>query len=62
MKVDGDRVILCCGAKGCPSLKIVDNAVEITFDDGRTSPPLSFDEIKMMPAGLEKLLEIRDAV
>ena len=34
----------------------MDNAVQITFDDGTTSPLLSYDEVKMMPAALDKLL------
>lgn len=61
MKIDGNRVILCCGNKGCPSMKIDENAVRITFDDGSISPPLSFDEIKMMPAALEQLVLISEA-
>jgi hypothetical protein len=56
MKVKGDSIILCCGNRGCPSIRIVDNAVQITFDDGTTSPLLSYDEVKMMPAALDKLL------
>ena len=34
MKVRNNTVVLCCGSKKCPELKIVDNQVVIKDDDG----------------------------
>tara|TARA_A100001037_G_C15068255_1_gene598113 strand:- start:281 stop:436 length:156 start_codon:yes stop_codon:yes gene_type:complete len=42
-------------------MKIDEDAVRITFDDGSISPPLSFAEIKMMPAALDQLVLINAA-
>jgi len=58
MKITGNQIILCCGKKGCPSVKIKGNEAIFTFDDGSISPML-IEEAKMIPRAIELLEEER---
>ena len=53
---EGRSVILCCGQKGCPQLKLIGNdGVRVTFDDG-TGQDMLIDELRMIPDALDWLL------
>ena len=44
-------IILCCGGKGCPTMRLVDDRVIIEDDDGNVID-ISQDEAKLIGHGL----------
>jgi len=54
MRIKNNTVILCCGGKGCPELKIVNDQVVIKDDDGKTIK-ISKEEANLIPAAIKKL-------
>jgi hypothetical protein len=47
-----DTVILCCGSKRCPQLKIVDDVVKITDDYGQTIS-ISREQAGLIPQAID---------
>ena len=54
MKVRNNTVVLCCGSKKCPELKIVDNQVVIKDDDGKTIK-ISKEQATLIPEAIKAL-------
>ena len=54
MKMKNGAVILCCGGKGCPELKIQDNHVIIKDDDGKVVK-MTKAQAALIPEAIKKL-------
>ena len=49
-----NKILLCCGQKGCPELSIEDDKVKIKFDSGNTEEML-LSQAELFGSALNKL-------
>jgi hypothetical protein len=49
-----NKILLCCGKKGCPELRIEGDKVKIKFDSGNTEEML-LSQAEMFAPSLKKL-------
>ena len=61
MKIQNNTAILCCGAKGCPELKVDNDRVIIKDDDGKVIN-ISKKEADLIPEAIKKLSVWTDPV
>lgn len=54
LRQEGNKLLLCCGSKRCPSLEIVDNNVILT-DDDKNSVKLTVEQASLINEALQKL-------
>lgn len=56
LKPDGNKLLLCCGNKGCPSVEIIDDIVHIVDDDNNTVR-LTVDQASIFNDALNQLIK-----
>lgn len=61
MKIENNQIRLCCGQKGCPTMKIEKDMVSITFDSGNTETML-LSQAELLPKALNMLKHEKEAV
>lgn len=49
-----DKIKLCCGGRGCPTIEKQDENVVITDDDGN-KVTITLEEAKLIPGALDQL-------
>ena len=54
MKVRNNTVVLCCGSKKCPELKVIDNQVVIKDDSGKTIT-ITKEQAALIPEAIKSL-------